>query len=93
MSSNAAMERNISDRASIASFSLNKDATEPESESESEPEVETSAARRQSDLVEELTKSLAEKTAQVHMSMTSRILNPSKILYRDMHMDMLHLLL
>ena len=69
------MERDITDRASIAYFSLNKDAREPESESKPEPEVEASAARRQSDLVEELTKTLAEKAAQVHMSMTSRMLN------------------
>ena len=77
MPSNAAMERDITDRASIASFSLNKDATELESESEPEPEVEISAARRQSDLVEELTKTLAEKAGQVHISMTSGMLNPT----------------
>ena len=68
------LERNIKDRASSAFNSLSE--FEPGSESEPEPEFEASAIRRKSELIEQLTKTLGEKAAQIHMSVNSGKLNP-----------------
>ena len=78
MASNAAAEQNIKDRASIVFHSLsNHDKAEPESGFELEPEFEASTIRRKNDLIEQLTKTLEQKSAQVHMSINSRMLNPA----------------
>jgi hypothetical protein len=63
MATNAAMERNIKNRASIAFNSLSE--VDPEPEVEPEPEFEASDIRRKSELMEELTKTLGEKAAQI----------------------------
>jgi hypothetical protein len=53
MATNAAVERNIKDRASIAFNSLsNQDLAKPESEFEPEPESEASSICRKSELME-----------------------------------------
>ena len=72
---NAAMERNIKDRASSAYNSLSE--VEPEPQVEPEPESEASAIRRKSELIEQLTKTLGEKAAQIHMSVNAGMLNPA----------------
>jgi hypothetical protein len=77
MATNAAVERNIKDRASIAFNSLSK--FEPEPEFEPDPESEASAIRRKSELLEQLTKTLEEKATQIHMSVNSGMLNPANL--------------
>ena len=72
---NAAMERNIKDRASSAFNSLSE--VEPEPQVEPEPESEASAIRRKSELIAQLTKTLGEKAAQIHMSVNAGMLNPA----------------
>jgi hypothetical protein len=73
MATNAAIERNIKDRASIAYSSLS--GVEPEPEFEPGPESDASAIRRKSELIEQLTKTLEEQAAQIHMSVNSGMLN------------------
>jgi hypothetical protein len=75
MATNAAMERNIKDRASSAFKSISK--VEPETEVEPEPGSEASDIRRKSELVEELTKTLGENAAQIHMSVIAGLLDPT----------------
>ena len=75
MATNAAMERNIKNRASDAFISLSE--IEPEPEVEPEPESEASDVRRNSELMEELTKTLGEKAAQIHMSVNAGLLDPT----------------
>jgi hypothetical protein len=64
MATNAAMERNIKNRALDAFISLSE--FEPEPEVEPEPESGASDVRRKSELIEELTKTLGENAAQIH---------------------------
>jgi hypothetical protein len=75
MATNAAMERNIKNRASDAFISLSQ--FEPEPEVEPEPESGASEVRRKSELIEELTKTLGENAAQIHMSVLSGLLDPA----------------
>ena len=74
MATNAAMERNIKNRASDAFISLSQ--FEPEPEVEPEPESGASEVRRKSELIEELTKTLGENATQIHMSVLSGLLDP-----------------
>jgi hypothetical protein len=69
MATNAAMERNIKNRASSAYNSI--------SEVEPEPELVASDIRRKSELIKELTETLGEKAAQIHMSVIAGMLNPA----------------
>ena len=64
----------------------NHDIAEPESEFESEPESEASAIRRKSDLVEQPSKTLEQKSAQAHMSVHSGMLNPANPSNDFMHL-------
>jgi hypothetical protein len=73
MATNVALERNIKDRASIAFNSLSEVGPGPEFEPE--PESEASAIRCKSELIEQLTKTLEERAAQIHMSVNSGMLN------------------
>ena len=75
MATNAAMERNIKNRASSAFNSESE--VEPEPEVGPEPESGASDIRRKSELIEELTKTLGEKAAQIHMSVIARLLDPT----------------
>ena len=78
MATNAAMERKIKNRASDAFISISeRKEFEPEPEVEPEPESEASDVRRNSELMEELTKTLGEKAAQIHMSVLSGLLDPA----------------
>jgi hypothetical protein len=75
MATNAAMERNIKDRASSAFKSISE--VEPETEVEPEPELVASDIRRKSELIKELTETLGEKAAQIHTSVIAGMLNPA----------------
>jgi hypothetical protein len=80
MASDAVAERNIKDRASVAFLSYsNPIYPEPESEFEPEPECEalsaTSCFRRKSDLIEQFSKTLEQKSAQVHIDINAGMLN------------------
>ena len=78
MATNAAMERKIKNRASDAFISISeRKEFEPEPQVEPEPESEASDVRRKSELMEELTKTLGEKAAQIHMSVTAGLLDPT----------------